>query len=263
MIKSPFFTIIVVALNAENLITETINSVLNQTCNDYEIVVKDGLSKDNTISKIPFNGKINIISEEDFGIYDAMNQGIKHSRGQYIIFMNCGDTFASQDVLDKMKKNIGNNIFGMAYGNYIRDGIVHQQPSILSRFYMYRTPLCHQTVFFNGDYLRNEGLYNTQYKILADYDLELRLMNTMNVTHIDILVCSYLGGGVSESKKGIDIMQKERNIILKDHFSKSERFRFKLMIQMTFPKLRSWIVYGNSPRICKKVYQLLVNFVNK
>ena len=92
--NKPFFSIVVVSLNAETTIAKTINSVLKQTCEDYEIIVKDGLSKDNTIKNIPQSEKIKVYEKADKSIYDAMNQGIEYANGKFICFLNCGDYFA-------------------------------------------------------------------------------------------------------------------------------------------------------------------------
>jgi len=82
------FSIIVVSLNAEKTIGITLNSILEQTCTDYEIVIKDGKSKDNTLGMIPENEKIRIYSESDRSVYDAMNQALDYAKGKFIIFMN-------------------------------------------------------------------------------------------------------------------------------------------------------------------------------
>ena len=150
----------------------------------------------------------------------------------------------------------------MVYGNYERDGILHKQPTSLSRFYMYRTPLCHQTIFFNGEHLRSGNLYNTSYKILGDYDLELRIMVTQPTKYVNTTVCTYLGGGVSETEKGRAIKKAERKIILKNNFSGAERVRFWIKRRLTFPKLRSKLATSKNPVIAK-AYQRLVNRVNR
>lgn len=260
--KRPFFTIVIVSLNAEKLISMTLDSVLTQDIDDYEVIVKDGMSKDGTVAKIPYDPKIIVFEEKDKSIYDAMNQAISHSSGEYIIFMNCGDAFASDDVLRRIKEFIGDERYGMVYGDYVRDGILHKQPSILSRFYMYRTPLCHQTVLFDGDYLRSGSVYNTEYKILGDYDLELRIMAQRRVRHIGCTVCTYLGGGVSESKEGIRLKKLERELILKNNYSKRERVIFWLKRKLTFPKLRSRLASSKNIKI-KSLYQKAVNIVNR
>ena len=262
MERTPFFSIVVVSLNAEKLIAATINSVLYQTCDDYEIVVKDGCSTDRTLENIPQSEKICIYCKPDTGIYDAMNQATSFTRGKYILYLNCGDTFASHDVLSKAIELIRDGDFGYVYGDWLRDGVFHKQPEKLTDFYLYRTPLLHQSIFFNGEDLRKVFHYDTKYRILADYNLELEMKAARNTKHLDVTVCSYLGGGVSETKKGRAINFSEREEIIRQHYSEKKRDLYSFYLKLTFPKLRNRIVSSNTVFI-KKAYQKIVNILNK
>ena len=122
--SEPFFSVIIVSLNAGSLIGLTVRSALSQTFDDYEIIVKDGKSTDDTLAHIPQDNRIKIYSEADKSLYDAMNQAISYSSGRYLIFMNCGDTFASETVLDDVRKAVKDGDYGMIYGDYKRDGVV-------------------------------------------------------------------------------------------------------------------------------------------
>ena len=87
------FTIITVVKNAEALIAETLNSILNQDYKNYELIIVDGLSTDNTLNQISsvlsnVNIRSIILSGSDNGIYDAMNKGVRVASGEYIIFIN-------------------------------------------------------------------------------------------------------------------------------------------------------------------------------
>ena len=264
MEKKLLFSIIVVSLNAGKTIGKTMESILSQNCDDYEVIVKDGGSLDETVSLVPDNKHFIIIEQKDTGIYDAMNQAIAASNGQYLIFMNCGDTFAHADVLRIVKQEIGNDNPAMVFGNYIRDGIVHEQPGALTSFYLYRTPLCHQTIFFNGELLREKYLYDVSYKILADYDLELRLhFDGCETRHVDTTVCGSLGGGVSESPAGRLRAREERRAILPKYYSVLSRLIYECILVMTFRKLRVWIMSENGPVWLKNFYQTVVNQINR
>ena len=93
------FSIITVCLNAGNDLSDTVDSILNQTYNDYELIIKDGMSTDGSIEKLPQNSHIKLIQCKDSGIYDAMNQGIMEAQGDYCIFINAGDTIYCNDTL--------------------------------------------------------------------------------------------------------------------------------------------------------------------
>ena len=255
----PFFSVIIVSLNAGRLIDSTIRSTLAQTDGDFEIIIKDGQSKDDTLSYVPEDRRIRVFSEPDKSLYDAMNQAIDYSAGRYLIFMNCGDIFASPEVLEKTKKAIADGRYGMVYGDYQRDGIVRKQPTHLSDFYLYRTPLCHQSVFFSGELLRNNIKYDLRYGILADYNLEIYLFKTSDHIHVDTVVCDYLGGGISETEKGLKIKRNDRLCIIKSQYTPGQRFLYFIRWKLTFPTLRGLI--PSSKRMSRKYYSL-VNRIN-
>ena len=96
---TPVFSVVVVSLNAEKLIRSTLDSVLSQTFEDYEVIVKDGLSTDGTVNQIPSDDRIRVFVQKDTGIYDAMNQATSFTRGKYVLYLNCGDVFASSNVI--------------------------------------------------------------------------------------------------------------------------------------------------------------------
>lgn len=100
----PLVTVITVVYNAKELLEETILSVLNQTYSNIEYIIVDGGSTDGTLDIIKkYQDKISkYISEPDQGIYDAMNKGMSLSKGQWLNFMNAGDSFYSNDVLQKV-----------------------------------------------------------------------------------------------------------------------------------------------------------------
>lgn len=259
--QEPFFSIIVVSLNAGKLIDLTIKSALCQTCTDYEIIVKDCVSKDDTLSYVPSNDHITVYSEPDKSLYDAMNQAISYSSGRYLIFMNCGDTFSSEKVLEDVRKAVKDSEYGMIYGDYTRDGVLMKQPESLTRFNMYRTILCHQSVFFNGEILRNQKKYDIKYKILADYDLEQNLAKTSNNIHVDTVVCNFLGGGLSETKEGLKQKNKDRRDIIASHYSLLERMKYCVLWKITFPSLRKKLSGSKNEKVRKK-YQSIVNRIN-
>lgn len=264
MIDTPFFSILVVSYNAENTIRKTIESILNQDCNDYEIIVKDACSKDSTIENIPDASCLQIVVTNDEGIYDGMNEAVTYASGRYCIFMNCGDLFASKNVLKLAKTSLQIEEPLFAYGDYSRNGVKHRQPSVLNEFYLYRTPLCHQTIFFETQSLKKKYFYNTQYEILADYDVELSMFfDGVKTKHLDVVICDYVGGGISESRNGIKKKRNERKMILAAHYSKKLRLKFEFIYCLTLPRLRGWLISDQAPKWVRSGYQSIVNRVNK
>ena len=104
MKKKILISIVIVSLNTKKDFIKTLNSSINQSLKYKEIIVIDGLSNDGTVNFINKNKKkiSKIVIEKDEGIYDAMNKGIKLSKGKWIMFMNSGDLFYNENVLKKL-----------------------------------------------------------------------------------------------------------------------------------------------------------------
>ena len=100
------FSIITVSLNSGPKLLETVENILKQTYKDFEIIVKDGGSTDESLSKVkdlnsPF---VKVVETPDKGIYDAMNEAVKYATGDYVLFLNAGDKFYSGDVLERVAR---------------------------------------------------------------------------------------------------------------------------------------------------------------
>ncbi len=223
------FSIITVSLNAQDSIADTINSVLGQGFSDYEIIVKDGCSRDDTVKMVPQDGRVRVVVEKDTGIYNAMNQAIKEAKGEYLLFLNCGDKLYSNDVLSAVAKRIKNESLTdcVVYGNCYVDNTkleVKYPSKITKRFFQTRT-ICHQAAFVSKSLFSTIGYYDENYKIAADWKhfLEAYLIG-VNFVYVDKLICNYLGGGVSETKTGLKKRRLERKKIIAEKYSKKERF---------------------------------------
>lgn len=178
------FSIITVCLNAEKEIEDTIASILNQTCSDFEYLIKDGLSRDRTLQiaesyipafrerSIPFR----IISQRDDGIYDAMNQANREARGDWLVYMNAGDCFAGDSVLERVDGSGCLEDADVAYGDRIlRDGKLYRHQKAYSMEEIRtKLPFCHQSAFTRRELL-DEYAYSLEYRICSDYRLYLQM----------------------------------------------------------------------------------------
>lgn len=192
--------------------------------------MKDGGSNDRTLELIPESDRIIAISKLDNSIYDAMNQAVRYVNGRYVIFMNCGDTFYSNTVLEKVSKLIKENKLSdeeLIYGNYCKGKTIYYQPHIINKSYLIRAGLCHQTVFFGSELFKKYGDFNTRFTICADYEIMVRLfMQGIPYIYIEETICNYLGGGVSEKAENIKIVKNEGAIIRRKYFSVLLRFLY-------------------------------------
>lgn len=180
--NKPLITIITVCYNASKYIEKTILSVINQTYSNIEYVIIDGGSSDGTIDIIKkYSKHITFwVSEPDKGIYDAMNKGIKHASGEWINFMNCGDTFTDNNVIETIFEN---NIYKgvkVIYGNivWVNHNTFTQQKAYPLKTISYRMPFCHQASFIKTSYAK-QNLFNTKFKIASDY----HCMHTLYYNH--------------------------------------------------------------------------------
>jgi glycosyltransferase involved in cell wall biosynthesis len=102
----PFFTIVTPVYNGEKYISKTIESIINQTYQNFDYIIVDGLSKDNTLQKIISYKKYitKIISEKDNGMYDAISKGFSFSRGKYLLWLNSDDILIDRNALYRLHK---------------------------------------------------------------------------------------------------------------------------------------------------------------
>ena len=225
-----FFTVIVASLNAAETIKATVDSILYQRGGDFEIIVKDGLSDDGTLSLLPLDERIRVFSQRDASVYDAMNQAIVHAKGKYLIFMNCGDRFPAPDVLMRARQFIeaeqdpGMDVF---YGDYCKDHRTFAQNPHADRKHFLKEGFCHQSVFFNRLLFERFGNYNTAFRICADYEIMVRFfVNGATFHHMRIPVCDYQGGGISEREENLPRVRLEGNMVRKLYFTSGERLQY-------------------------------------
>lgn len=189
-------TIVTVTYNAENLLEETLLSVINQSYKNIEYIIIDGASTDKTIDIIKkYEDKINYwVSEPDDGIYFAMNKAIEKATGEWINFMNAGDTFFDLNTIQDIM-NLKSADAELLYGNLQFKGSKTQyRAQDKSKWYEY-LPFNHQTLFTTTS-LMKEFPFNTCYRIAADQDFMIRMFHAeKNFFYIDRIIVLFSPGG--------------------------------------------------------------------
>lgn len=256
------------SLNAGKHLLDTINSVLDQTYRNFEIIVKDGGSTDNSLNLLPKNEEIILIKEYDSGIYDAMNQALKHCNGKYILFLNTGDVLYSGDIFEKLAPYcLKERAAYLVYTDYflLQYNSIVYSPSKLSDFFLYRTMLCHQACFLQGEAYKQYGNFDTLFKIEADYDLLARYVIQKKITHeyVPIVSTKYMGGGFSSKPQNQKIAKKEVIRIRRNYFSVKERVMFGLLLCMTFPSIRKTLFRHSALKPIALIYIKIRNFINR
>lgn len=241
------FSIIVVCLNPGEKLNQTLDSILQQTYDNFEIVVKDGGSKDGSIDRIRQDERIRLYTEKDTSIYDAMNQAVAHANGDFVIFMNCGDVFHHNTVLEEVARRIepeGSKENLVLYGDTYsekNDVLITSAPEITG-FTCYRNIPCHQSCFY-AIKLCKDKTYDATYRIRADYDhfLWCYYVAKAKMIYLNITVSSYEGGGYSESKENRKRDKEEHKQITATYMSKGELFKYRAIMLCTLAPLRRFL----------------------
>lgn len=235
-------SIITVCYNSANTIEDTLKSILNQTYTNYEYIIVDGDSKDNTLEiikkyKSKFMNKIKIISETDKGIFDAMNKGIKNSTGDIIGILNSDDILAHENVFSKIVKTFEKTNCEGIYSNlYILDKDLNK---VLRKFkakkgnYKLGWYPPHPTLYVLKKIYNNYGYYNLDYKIASDYDFMIRIMkNKIKLSYIKDCLVYMRGGGISTD--GLNGYKKSFNESIKVLKNNGIKFPYLVNFIRTF-----------------------------
>jgi glycosyltransferase involved in cell wall biosynthesis len=202
-------TIITICKNAENLIGQTVESVLNQSYENIEYIIIDGKSTDKTSEIInKYGEKISkLVSERDNGIYDAMNKGVRFANGEIICFMNAGDKFHSKNVVEKAVGCFENNDVGGIFGDiYLIDSkgsaVAIKKQKFIGDSFLMNDSICHQSMFVKTELFKKCGLFDLKYNLGADFEWFLRVTKRfkVNFKYADIVVADYILGGFSSDK---------------------------------------------------------------
>lgn len=246
------FSVVVVCLNAGDKLKETIDSVLMQTYDDYEIVIKDGLSSDGSLSileKEPYleNRHIRLFEEKDEGIYDAMNQAVAHTLGDYLVFLNCGDSFFNENVLKNAALYLQTDSEGVpriCYGDTynLKNHVCVNSAPVINGFTCFRHLPCHQSFFYARE-LCVKKPYDTRYRIRADYDhlLWCFFKEKVPMRYMHFTVSKYEGGGYSETKENEKRSKNEHKEIVRKYIPAKELTKYRLIMALTLAPVRSFL----------------------
>ena len=213
---SPLLTIITVNLNNREGLQRTIDSVVEQTFTDYEWIVIDGGSTDGSRELIEQYADhfTYWVSEPDKGIYNAMNKGIAHAKGDWLQFLNSGDWLAEKDVLNNVfsQRLKGDIVYGNYYHCYGKEMVPVEYSSALSFLTLYYTAIPHPSSCIKRTVLEQRP-YNEEYKIVSDWEFFLECaLKGMKFSHIDTFVSCYDNGGISSSNR--TKVLEERSMII-------------------------------------------------
>jgi glycosyltransferase involved in cell wall biosynthesis len=208
------FSIITINYNERDGLRRTLESVLAQTCHDFEYIIIDGGSTDGSREVINSNAdRIDYwVSEPDRGIYHAMNKGTLVAKGEYCIFMNSGDTFYSNDVLEKvMAHNLSSDVVcgDICFGK----NNICKNPMQVTMKTFYKHTLYHQASFIRTELLKSTP-YDDSMRSAADWKWFMHTLVFENGTysHLPITIAFFEGGGFSEKQRQIGQEEIEKEL---------------------------------------------------
>jgi len=202
----PLISIVVATYNCGSVIRELLDSYISQTYLNKELIIIDGGSTDDTVSVIKAYDKVvtYMISEPDHGVYDAINKGMAHAKGDFLIVMGADDHFISSSVLSDVVNNISdmNTVY---YGDVYRNARNDLYRGKFNKWLLACENICHQAIFYpRSVYSMNK--YDLAFPVFADYVYNIRLWKSVDFRYIPVCVTCYncsgmSGGGTSDSEK--------------------------------------------------------------
>ena len=216
----PKLSIITINYNNSKGLAKTIETVLEQTFEDYEYIIIDGGSTDGSVDIIKAHAdKITYwVSEKDAGVYNAMNKGIVKATGEYCYFLNSGDYLWKRDVLEKVFKE--SNSEDIVYGNMINGKIlqVNHGPHPLTFYDLFIHTIYHQSAFIKKALFDKIGLYSEHFKVISDWEFFVKAIciEHCSYCYVNIDIALYEVGGLSFQDH--ESNERDRHIVLKQLF---------------------------------------------
>lgn len=231
-------SIITVVWNNKDTIKDAINSVLNQTYDDIEYIIVDGASIDGTVEVVQSYGDTitKFVSEPDNGLYDAMNKGIKLATGDVVGILNSDDFYIDEFVIEKIVKvfeeqEVDSLFADLVYVNpdNVKKTVRHYDSSkFRPEKFAYGWMPAHPTFFVKRSVYEKYGLFKTDYKIAADYELLVRFLHRYKLTYFylqEVIIKMRMGGASTSGVKSNWILNKEIIRACKENGIKTNMFK--------------------------------------
>lgn len=200
MTTSPLFSIVVPTFNVASTLSECFDSVLNQSSNEFEVVLVDGESTDDTFDVVSsyspkFGNRLVTYRGRDQGAYDAMNRGVGIASGNWLLFLGADDVLFEPTTLERVSAFIAeHDASDLVYGDVIMrsSGTRHGGEFDLDRL-LFETNICHQAIFYRRELFAGIGPYNLRYRLWADWDFNIRCFSNpaLSIRYMDIVISDY------------------------------------------------------------------------
>lgn len=213
-------SIITINYNNHDGLRKTIESIVNQTCKEFQYIIIDGDSTDGSVDVIKeFADQIDYwVSEPDRGIYHAMNKGIDKAEGEYCLFINSGDCLCNEDVIDKCISHLDSGIQIVSGGTYMGGHLWNAFKEISLDLFYRKGSISHPATFIQTGLLKKYH-YDESYRIVSDWKFWIQVLIKDDATYkaIDEAVSVFDLSGISSTN--IELRNKENDTVLKELFS--------------------------------------------
>ncbi|MEZ4858030.1 MAG: glycosyltransferase family 2 protein [Flavobacteriaceae bacterium] len=226
----PKFSIITVNYNDVEGLQKTVESVLHQSFIDFEYIIVDGASNDGSVAYIekvkPFI--THFISEKDKGVYEAMNKGLRLAKGDYVLFLNSGDFFIDESLLQRASLKIAGTK-ALYYGDLIfcsaKEEFLRTYPQKLEFSYFLERSLPHPGTFIKRTLFDELFYYSEHFKIISDWEFFIYAICKANVSyqHIDETISVFNLKGMSNDPKNKAIIEAEKAVVYQKYFEEEHR----------------------------------------
>jgi glycosyltransferase involved in cell wall biosynthesis len=234
----------VITINLNNLegLCNTVSSVLSQDFHSFEYIVIDGESTDGSVAYLAsLSDKIqHLIIEKDNGIYDAMNKGIQSANGEYLLFLNSGDFFYSDNSLKSLAD--AREDAEIVYGNMMVENKGHLRiqhyPAKLNTFYFLFDTLPHPSSIIRKDLFSRFGMYNTNFTIVSDWAffIDAIIGGRVVYKYVDRTISVFNLNGISSQAGSYRVVRNEMNNYLSAHYPIGYLYYKCLWVIKYYPK---------------------------
>ncbi len=223
---NPRISVIIPTYNAGKTVEAAIKSVVEQTYENIELIIADGLSKDNTAAIVSAYTKqySNIVSigEKDKGVYDAMNKAIARATGDWVFFLGADDIIYNNNTIFKIFDNVRGDLnkTDLIYGNVLLKDSRKIYAGPFTKWKLLRQNISHQAIFYKKSLFDKYGVFDLKYPLLSDYVFNLKLFSKKSLKKIYIpdIIAVYCEEGLSSTNRDLNF-KKDWGQIVRQHYS--------------------------------------------
>ncbi len=267
MNKKPLISIIIAVYNGESTLQKCIDSIVNQTYSNFELIIIDGESTDRTINILRENtGLITYwVSEPDKGIYDAWNKALNQARGEWFYFIGADDYLSSGEILGTVSKKLSTAYpkYNIVYGQIVLVDSEHNETHKLGRPWAlceshFWAEMClpHQSMFHHKSIFSKFGQFNDKYTIAGDYELLIQVCKNQPPLYMGDVVVAMMGDGGVSSRPDLSMKAlKEMRLARIQHGAQGNNKLWFWIYLKAIIKYYIFILFGNT--VYKKISFIL------